>query len=63
MRQGRATRSFLREEARRQAALARDTVDQRFKTQLDAGDGSAGCWYDWLFARIMVGEAERLIEG
>ena len=49
------------EEATKQLARARKIVDAGFAQRLDKGDGKAGYWYDWVFARILLREAESTI--
>ena len=51
------------DDARIQLAKARNTIDQKFKTGLEHGNAGQGMWYDWVFARILLREAEALIEG
>ncbi|HEY8902709.1 MAG TPA: serine/threonine-protein kinase [Chthoniobacterales bacterium] len=48
------------EEARGNVARARKIVDVGF-TRLRIGNGSQGYWYDWVFARILLREAESTI--
>jgi hypothetical protein len=50
-------------EARAQLAEARETVENKFKSQLDQGSPVQGFWFDWVFARILLGEATALIQG
>jgi serine/threonine protein kinase len=40
----------------------RDAVDRHFAVPTRVGDKSRGFWYDWLFARIMMREAQMLID-
>ena len=47
------------EEARRNVARARKIVDEGFWRHM--GNGLQGYWYDWLFARILLHEAESAI--
>lgn len=47
-------------EARDNVARARKIVDAGF-TRLRIGNGSQGYWYDWVFARILLREAESTI--
>jgi serine/threonine protein kinase len=44
-------------------AKSRELINAEFKKGLGEGDGGVGFWYDWLFARILLREAELLIEG
>jgi hypothetical protein len=48
------------EEARGNVARARKIVDTGFK-RLNVGNGLQGYWYDWVFARILLREAESTI--
>ena len=50
------------EMARSELAQGRDLVTAQFLQGLGGGSGSDGFWYDWLFARILLREAETLIE-
>jgi serine/threonine protein kinase len=50
-------------EAGSQLAKARVTIEAQFKNGLEHGNNSQGMWYDWVFARILLREAEALIEG
>jgi hypothetical protein len=38
-------------------------IEGKFKNGLDRGTGVQGFWFDWIFARILLGEAMVLIEG
>jgi len=49
------------EEARENLARARKIVDTGFALGLRSGSGPTGYWYDWLFARILLREAESTI--
>jgi tetratricopeptide (TPR) repeat protein len=46
------------EEARENLSRARKIVDAAFAGRLDIGNGARGYWYDWIFARILLREAE-----
>ena len=48
--------------ARAELELGRDLVTAEFTKGLGAGNGGVGFWYDWLFARILLREAESMIE-
>ncbi len=48
-------------EARSQLAQAREIIGDKFKSQLDRGTPVQGFWFDWVFARILLREAEALI--
>ena len=50
------------EEAHSELALGRKPVEAAFAGGLQQGNGAIGFWYDWLFARILLREAESLIE-
>jgi serine/threonine protein kinase len=50
------------EEARENLARARKIVDSGFARHLVAGNGLQGYWYDWVFARILLREAESTIQ-
>ena len=47
--------------ARTQLALGTGLVAAEFAGEMTEGNGSAGFWYDWLFARILLREADALI--
>jgi hypothetical protein len=49
------------EEARGNVARARKIVDAGF-ARLNVGNASQGYWYDWVFARILLREAESTIQ-
>ncbi len=44
-------------------AEAREAIEKRFSGQLEAGNGTEGYWFDWLLARVLLSEANPLIEG
>jgi len=48
-------------EARHELAEGRKMVDAEFDDGLDLGTGGTGWWYDWLFARVLLREAESMI--
>jgi hypothetical protein len=48
-------------EAQTQLSAARNVIETRFQTPLDHGNEDTGAWYDWVFARILLREAEALI--
>jgi serine/threonine protein kinase len=50
------------DEARTQLEAGRALVDKEFAGGLGIGNGSQGWWYDWLFARVLLREAEGMIE-
>jgi serine/threonine protein kinase len=47
-------------EAASQLARARDIIDNKFEGDLEPGDGEQGFWFDWVFGRIILDEAEKL---
>jgi hypothetical protein len=49
------------EEARENLSRARKIVDAGFARRLDVGNGAQGYWFDWVFARILLREAEGTI--
>ncbi len=51
------------EEARSELAQGREIIDNKFQSGLDRGTGVQGFWFDWVFGRILLGEATTLIEG
>jgi hypothetical protein len=50
------------ETARLELVQGRDLTTAQFAKGLGAGTGTDGYWFDWLFARILLREAEALIE-
>jgi serine/threonine protein kinase/tetratricopeptide (TPR) repeat protein len=50
------------EEARSELESGRKLVEAEFAGRLKPGNGAIGFWYDWLYARILLREAEALIE-
>ena len=48
--------------ANSELAQGRDMVMAKFAKGLDEGNGGEGFWFDWLFARILLREAEALID-
>lgn len=49
-------------EAREQLTEGRQLVEREFQSGLDRGMPGVGMWYDWVFARILLGEATKLVE-
>jgi serine/threonine protein kinase len=49
------------DEARNELAQGRRFVEDKFQQGLDRGDEGTGLWYDWVFARILLREADALI--
>jgi hypothetical protein len=50
-----------KDEARSSLETGRQLVESQFSTNLTAGNGNDGFWFDWLFARVLLREAEPLI--
>ena len=50
------------EEARIEFGDARARIDNKFKSGLERGDGPQGFWFDWVFARVLLGEAQNMME-
>ena len=50
------------EKARSELAQGRGLIITQFSGGLEEGNGLTGFWYDWLFARILLREAEALLE-
>ena len=50
------------DEARSELAQGRDLISAQFAKGLEQSSFKIGLWYDWLFARILLREAETLIE-
>jgi eukaryotic-like serine/threonine-protein kinase len=48
-------------ESRRQLASAQTVIEQKFSSGLAAGNKADGFWYDWVFARELLREADALI--
>jgi serine/threonine protein kinase len=51
-----------RAEARSELEQGRRLIETEFSKDLREGSGNMGYWFDWLFARILLREAEALIE-
>jgi len=49
-------------EARSELTQGRELIEAKFKNGLDRGTGVQGFWFDWVFARILLREADALIE-
>ena len=45
-------------DARTELASGRKAIETKFQKPLDDGNGTDGFWFDWLFARILLREAE-----
>jgi len=50
-------------QARSELAQGRKLIRDEFADGLNDGGGSVGFWFDWLFARVLLREAEQLIDG
>jgi len=51
----------LTDEARQQLAQAREAIERRFASGLETGNKVDGFWFDWVFARELLQEADALI--
>ena len=49
-----------RSEAATKLAEGRAIIENRLKNGLERGDGEQGFWFDWVFGRIILDEAEKL---
>ena len=49
------------EEARGELAQGRALIEGKFKAGLDHGNGADGFWFDWIFARLLLREADGLL--
>jgi len=50
-----------KDKARTELALGRDLINSRFADGLSVGSTSQGFWFDWVFARILLAEADASI--
>ncbi len=50
------------QEATTQLTQGRKSIEAKFDGDLDPGSAEHGFWFDWVFARILLGEATALIE-
>jgi hypothetical protein len=48
------------DEARGQLSQGRQLIDAKFASDLDRGTAQQGFWFDWVFARILLREAQTL---
>jgi hypothetical protein len=48
-------------EAREELANGRRIIEDKFNAGITKGDNVNGAWYDWIFARILLREAQALI--
>ena len=49
-------------EARTELALGRQLIEAEFASGLTVGTWSSGWWFDWLFARILLREADGVVK-
>ncbi len=49
------------QEARSELAQAQDIIGNKLKNELDRGSPIQGFWFDWVFAQILLKEADQLI--
>ncbi|TAL00241.1 MAG: hypothetical protein EPO07_09935 [Verrucomicrobia bacterium] len=49
--------------ARIQLEQSRELTEKKFRNGLDLGGEAHGFWFDWVFARTLLNEAEGLVEG
>jgi serine/threonine protein kinase len=49
-----------KDEAGSQLAEGRQIIENKFANGLEPGDGEQGFWFDWVFGRIILDEAEKL---
>jgi hypothetical protein len=49
-------------EAQTQVNQSRELIEKKFRTGLDLGGGAHGFWFDWIFARTLLTEAEGSIQ-
>jgi serine/threonine protein kinase len=47
------------DEALRELSQGRQAIEAKFKEDLEQGNGAQGFWFDWVFARILLREAQR----
>jgi serine/threonine protein kinase len=48
-----------KDEAIKELSLGRESIEGKFKSDLDQGSGEQGFWFDWVFARILLEEAPK----
>jgi len=51
------------EEAHSELAQSRELIGNRIRAGFSQGNGTKGFWYDWMLGRILLGEAETLMDG
>jgi hypothetical protein len=49
-----------KDEAGSQLAQGRQIIEKGYQNGLEPGDGEQGFWFDWVFGRIILDEAEKL---
>jgi hypothetical protein len=47
-------------EAREELANGRRIIEDKFNAGITAGNNMEGMWYDWVFARILLREAQAM---
>ena len=50
-------------EARSELAQSREIIGNKYKVGLGPGNGKEGYWFDWVVGKILLREADALIEG
>jgi hypothetical protein len=48
-----------KDEALKELTLGRQSIAGKFKSDLEPGSAEQGFWFDWVFARILLGEAPK----
>jgi hypothetical protein len=51
------------QEAASELKAARETIENKFRDNLDRGEPKKGFWFDWVFARVLLREATATVEG
>jgi hypothetical protein len=49
------------QEAAAELARGREIIEKKFSEPLDHGEGSRGFWFDWVFGKVLLGEAEGMV--
>ncbi|MGH8024079.1 MAG: serine/threonine protein kinase, partial [Limisphaerales bacterium] len=49
-------------QGRLELAQGRQIIESQFENGLEIGDGEQGFWFDWVFGRILLDEAQRLAD-
>ena len=50
------------QEAAAELAKGREIIEKKFTDTLDRGEGSRGFWFDWVFGRVLMKEAEGMVQ-